>query len=319
MAEPSESPSEGQVGVPAEQGEGLVPRAVLGGSLMGIANLVPGISGGTMLLASGVYQPFIQAIADVSTFRWSKKAISMLLLIALPAAATIVLLAGPIKDLVETRRWVMYALFIGLTLGGVPVVLRMAKRVSGVLIGFAVLGFALMLALALAKPGGQGSSFAILFVAGIAGASAMILPGVSGAYLLLILGQYATILGAIRDLKGGVKGALSGEGFAALAPAFEVVLPVGLGVVAGIVGVSSVLKWALAKHREATLGMLLGLLLGSVIGIWPFQRPVAPDSRELVSYAPEGTEIAAAIGLILVGLIVTLAIDRYGRSARAAP
>lgn len=300
-----------------ERSEGLVPRSILGGSLMGIANLVPGISGGTMLLASGVYKPFIQSIAELSTFRWSKRAISTLLLIAVPAFLTIVLLAGPIKDLVETRRWVMYALFIGLTLGGVPVVLRMAERVSGVLLAFAGLGFAAMVLLALAKPGGQESSFLLLFVAGVGGASAMILPGVSGAYLLLILGQYATILGAIRDLKDGVKGALGGDGFAALGPAFEVVLPVGLGVVAGVVGVSSVLKWALARHQQATLGLLLGLLLGSVLGIWPFQRPVEEGSRELVTYAPGAGEVGVAIGLVLVGLVVTLAIDRYGRGARA--
>ena len=297
----------------------IAPRAVVGGALMGIANLVPGISGGTMLLASGVYTHFIRAIAEVSTFKFRARALSVLFWIGVPAALTILLLAGPVKHLVETQTWIMYALFIGLTLGGIPVVWRLVHGVTpGLLVG-TLLGFAAMYALAQMGPGeGTQSSFLLLFLAGLAGASAMILPGVSGAYLLMALGQYSNILGAVSELKQGVKGMLAGEGTDLLFEALGVVVPVGLGVIAGITIVSNLLKWALDRQRSATLGVLLGLLLGSFLKLWPFQRPVAEGSKSMLSYAPTGSQMAIAAALVLLGLAITLGIDRFGNRKESA-
>ncbi|MDP7573882.1 MAG: DUF368 domain-containing protein, partial [Phycisphaerales bacterium] len=98
----------------------LFVRCGLGGVLMGLANLVPGISGGTMLLATGVYRRFVDAVARATTFRWSLDVIVTLLVIVAGAGFAIVLGAGIIRDLVHEHRWVMYSLFLGLTLGGVP-------------------------------------------------------------------------------------------------------------------------------------------------------------------------------------------------------
>ena len=98
---------------------------------MGLANLVPGISGGTMLVAAGVYPAFIGAISDVSRLRFRFRPVLTLVCVAFAAAAAIVLLAGPVKDLVVDHRWIMYAMFIGLTLGGAPVVAAMAGFRSG--------------------------------------------------------------------------------------------------------------------------------------------------------------------------------------------
>ncbi|MDH3583903.1 MAG: DUF368 domain-containing protein, partial [Phycisphaerae bacterium] len=111
------SPDQDVVSGPADSP--LIIRAAAGGSLMGAANLVPGISGGTMLLASGVYPAFIQAVAEVSTFRFRRRSLVLLGTVALAAAVVIILLAGTLRDLVIDHRWVMYSLFIGLTLGGV--------------------------------------------------------------------------------------------------------------------------------------------------------------------------------------------------------
>ncbi|HMB71594.1 MAG TPA: DUF368 domain-containing protein, partial [bacterium] len=105
----------------------LVLRGTVGGVLMGLANLVPGISGGTMLLAAGIYPRFIRAIAELSTLRFRIPSLVVLVSVVVAAALGILLLAGGIKDLVVHRRWVMYSLFIGLTLGGIPVVWRMAR------------------------------------------------------------------------------------------------------------------------------------------------------------------------------------------------
>ena len=98
----------------------LAVRSAIGGGLMGLANLVPGISGGTMLLAAGVYPAFIGAIAEVTTLRFRPRSLLLLASVATAAGLTILLLAGSVKSLVQDHRWIMYSLFIGLTLGGVP-------------------------------------------------------------------------------------------------------------------------------------------------------------------------------------------------------
>ena len=99
-------------------GPTIAIKGVLGGFLMGLANLVPGISGGTMLLAVGIYPQFIRGVAEVSTFRFSARTLLLLGCVACAAAVSIVGLAGIVKDLVIDHRWIMYSLFIGLTLGG---------------------------------------------------------------------------------------------------------------------------------------------------------------------------------------------------------
>jgi putative membrane protein len=281
----------------------IAVRGVLGGILMGLANLVPGISGGTMLLATGVYTAFVDAIAELSTFRFRARSLVFLGAVALAALLAIGALAGPVKDLVETRTWIMYSLFIGLTLGGVPIVWRRARPASAAVWLGAAAGFALMAVVAFNRGEGQpAGGFAVLFVAGVAGAGAMVLPGISGAYMLLVLGQYERILGAIRSAKEWNLGA-----------AWPVLLPVGLGVAAGILAVSNLIRWALRRHEKPTLGVLLGLLLGSVLGIWPFQEPVhGVDPRSY--FTPTPTQIGLACALVVAGFLTTLAIDRLGRA-----
>jgi putative membrane protein len=305
--------------------------------LMGLANLVPGISGGTMLLASGIYPRFIAAIAEMTTLRFRVGSLVVLGTVVVAAAVGILLLAGVVKDLVVERRWIMYSLFIGLTLGGLPVVWRMARPATGAVWRGAAAGFVAMAALALAQQSGAGdagaapSNFALLFLAGLAGAGAMILPGVSGGYLLLVLGQYVPILSGIEAFKDalGLR-----DLAAAMDPAMGVLLPVGLGVVAGVVGVSNLLKWLLARYAKATLGVLLGLLVGAVVGLWPFQQGVPPVPGETVIkglvvteeslpgieaedwpvrfFTPTGGQVGGVLALVLAGISVTALIARLG-------
>ena len=118
----------------------LVTRGVFGGILMGLANLVPGISGGTMLLAAGIYPRFIESISDVTRFRFRFRSLLCLGSVVFAALIAILLLAGVLKDLVVDHRWIMYSLFIGLTLGGVPIVWKLAKPASTTLIVSAIIG-----------------------------------------------------------------------------------------------------------------------------------------------------------------------------------
>ena len=327
---PDADPEEAAVPLPL-----LALRAALGGVLMGLANLVPGISGGTMLLAAGVYPRFIRAIAEVSTLRFRVPSLVLLGVVAGSAALAILLLAGATRSLVVEQRWIMYSLFIGLTFGGVPLVWRLARPLSRGVVAGALVGFGLMLVMALIPSGGGGEDGAqtlLLALSGMAGAGAMILPGVSGGYLLLLLGQYLPILGAVDKLKQSLLGE-AGFDAGLFSEALGVVIPVGIGVVVGVVGISNLLKLALDRFPKPTLGGLLGLLFGAVVGLWPFAEGVAPKPGDVIKgrtltaetladvdpedwklerFAPTATQGGSALALIALGFLATRMIDRVG-------
>ena len=310
-------------------------RCLLGGALMGLANLVPGISGGTMLLAAGIYPRFIEALADLSGLRFRKSSFLVLGLVGVAAAVAILLGAGPVKDMVVEHRWAMYSLFIGLTLGGVPVLWQMARPATNAFWVSMVAGLLVMAALAWlqvygASTGANREGVLMMFVAGVAGASAMILPGVSGGYLLLVLGVYVPVLSAIDALKEALKANDLGS---ASDPILGVVLPVGIGVAVGVLLISNLIKVVLERHEQPTLGVLMGLLVGAVFGLWPFQEGVAPKVGEMfkgqvlaaerlaelapdkyptVFYAPTFTDVMMAIGLVGVGYMITTLVARVG-------
>ncbi|MCL4742363.1 MAG: DUF368 domain-containing protein [Phycisphaerales bacterium] len=316
----------------------LAARSVAGGTLMGLANLVPGISGGTMLLVTGIYPRFIGAIAEVTTLRFRLRSLVVLGMVAAAAGLAIVLGAGPVKDLVVHHRWAAYSVFIGLTLGGVPVIWTMAKGLSLPLAVGALGGLGAMIALAMLSPAGGssgGGGFLGLFVAGLAGASAMILPGVSGGYLLLVLGQYVPILSAIDAARDAVA---SGDYSAAMDPVVRVFIPVGLGVGIGIAAVSNLIRYLLRRFEKPTLGVLLGLVLGAVVGLWPFQEGVEPTPGDVIKgvvqtpetiaaldeadwptrrFTPNAVQVGSSLGLAGLGFVLTLAIAHIGRDRRS--
>jgi putative membrane protein len=323
----------------------LIGRAAIGGTLMGLANLVPGVSGGTMLLAAGVYPAFVEAIAELTTFRFRQRSLLLLAAVAGAAGLAILALAGATRSLVIDHRWVMYSLFIGLTLGGVPLVWRLARPATPALWVGTAAGFSGMLWMALAPdagPGGGEASTGLLLLSGTAGAGAMILPGLSGGYLLLLLGQYLPILGAVDKLKQVLLsvGGPDGLDTQLLGEALSVAVPVGIGVVVGIVVISNLVRFALERFPKATLGVLLGLLLGAVVGLWPFQHGVPPKPGDVIRgravtaaeiaeikperwalqrFTPTPGQAGASLGLVLLGLLATLGIDRFGSDGRGEP
>jgi putative membrane protein len=257
------------------------------------------------------------------------------------AGLGILLLAGTLKELVVNQRWVMYSLFIGLTLGGIPIVWPMARPATPSLIVAFIVSLFLMVSLAIFQllgiVGSSGSNYLTLFLAGLAGASAMILPGLSGGYLLLLMGQYVPILHAIDQFKDAIS---SREFSAAMGPALGVLLPVGVGVLLGVVLVGNLLEWLLRRFRKATLGVLLGLLLGSTVGLWPFQVGVPPKIGDTIKgqmvtqnnidliesedwktklFAPTGTQIAISLALIGLGFGITLGVSLIGGKTNTEP
>ena len=309
---------------------------------MGLANLVPGISGGTMLVACGIYTLFIDAVSDATRLRFNRRMILTLGCVVLGAGIAIGGLASMIHWALVNHRWVMFSIFIGLTLGGVPILWSMAKPIkrdtwAGVAIGALLMGGLV----ALQELGGTGSGLGGPFglaLGGAAAASAMILPGVSGAFLLLLLGQYEPIIGAI---KGSVNALKDGD-ISALMDQMGVVIPVGIGVLLGVAIVSNLLRWVLHHYERLTLGVLLGLIMAAPAGLYPFREGVMPQvgdtiKGELVTeenlvemqaadnakdwdqraFTPNTGQIVGAQLLIIGGFVVTVGIARLGREKKS--
>lgn len=275
---------------------------------MGLANLVPGVSGGTMLLAVGIYPRCIEALAKMTSLRPDRAAIGILATVAIAGVTVILVLAGPVRDLVMSHRWVMYSLFLGSTLGGVPVVWKLiGHHETRSWFGVAA-GLALMVATVIGPSGpvseATGHGLA-LFLAGVGAFAAMILPGLSGGYLLVLSGQYIPILGAVDGLASAVV-QTGVERWSLLAESARILTPFAAGGLVALFGVSQIVQLMLQRQRALILGFLLGLLVGAVLGLWPF----GSDEAGLV--LPGTAQAAGAIGLALCGFVVTMAIARLG-------
>ncbi len=258
-------------------------RTGLAGLLMGLANLVPGVSGGTMVVIMGLYDEFISSIASVARLRFTRRHILFLAVLGGVALGTIAVLAGTLSRAVTAYPAMMFSLFIGLTLGGAPVLLRMLsgdrrRAVFGGVVG-------LMMMAGIAMTGSESvdkeaikeavatgtlviePAYGRDMAAGAMGMSAMVLPGISGAYMLLILGRYEIILASISAAKSyAVSGGAEGDAMTFL----RVIVPTAIGAVLSLVLLSNFLKWMLMRHRTWMIGLLLGMLVGSVFCIGPF-------------------------------------------------
>jgi len=267
-----------------------VLRSFAGGVLMGLANLVPGVSGGTMILAIGLYDRFIGAVAELTTLRWSRAL--FVFLFALGAGLVVAILggAGIAVRLVTQHTWIMYALFVGMALGGVPALFRLSRPILGTNALAALAGLGLMAFLAFrvgSSPLPHGlATFALV---GALAASSMILPGISGSYILLVFGMYDVVIGSLSS------DALRSDPMESLG----IIAPVAVGAALGMALLSNLLKALLAKFSGPSHAFLLGLLLGSVLGLWPFQRLVHSElgeraTRKTVAAVLEGAALEDA-------------------------
>lgn len=330
MTEPKDS----QFPVPEEQvgavhGYGPWPlltlRCIIGGVMMGLASLVPAISGSTMLLASGIYPRFLQAITELTRFKFRKPSLFLLGMVALCAGLGLLVLAGTVRAATVEYRWAIYSLFIGITLGGIPVVWGLVRPSNGRVFAGFLTAFLLMVVLAFVEPGESASAggAGFLFFAGVVAGGAMMLPGVSGALVLILLGAYLPVLDAAHSATG------NGQLLAVL-------LPVGLGALVGAVVMSHVLARLLAKHEKPTLGALLGFLCGSLVGLAPFREFYRPAVGDLVggvrmtaerladlpqhqwptrAFEPSAVQLISAVGIGTLGFLLTALLTKSSRHA----
>jgi putative membrane protein len=314
----------------------LAVKSIVCGSLMGLANLVPGVSAGAVLLATGIFQSFINAMADLAKFRFRVRPVALLGFLGVGWVCAVLLGAGVVKGLVVEHRWIMYSLFVGLTLGGVPLVWQArSERTPSFWIG-AVVGFVIMAGLGAAQvlgvniAGTERSSVMLLVIGGLLAAGATVLPGGSGTFVLLLMGLYVPVLSAVSE----VKSALVARDIAALMTQAQVLAPLAVGMGLGLVTVSIITKWALAKHPRPTSGLLLGLLIGSVVGLLPFQDGVKPEvgqifkgqamTAEMIAgvkpddwpvrvFAPSVMQVAVSLALIVAATVLTIWLTRVER------
>ena len=284
------------------------PRLGIAGVFMGLANLVPGVSGGTMVLALGLYEEFIDSVANLTRLRLSTRPIIVLGMLFGIGVITIVGLSSTVQWLMEMYLPGMLGLFIGLTLGGVPILHREIRPFRPASTIGAILGVLVMALIAFVlRPETAEVNWLLLFFGGILGSAAMILPGISGSYMLLIFGLYLPIIAGVSEFKDGLKAM---DLPLLIDVGLKIILPVGLGVVVGIIALSNVLKLLLARCHKITVGFLLGLLVGSILGLYPF-KPASFD--KLPRYAVENNEGRRTLNILGYGFAAQPGVSVHDR------
>lgn len=279
----------------------------LRGMAMGAADLVPGVSGGTIALITGIYDDLLKAIASFSPgligtlksegIRGVWSAINGAFLVALAAGigTSIVALSGGLHFLLEFHKAPLFAFFFGLVAASIPMVAKEVPRWNLTTAALFAVGAAITFGIGSLPPLEVTPSLGYLFCCGALAACAMILPGISGSFILLLLGVYSSVIAALKGLD------------------FVVIATVGAGAVTGLLGFSRGLKALLARARNAVMATLSGFLLGSLQALWPWKENALllythSDGREtwLQSNAlPEGDWqlciVFALLGAALVG------------------
>ncbi len=230
----------------------------LKGMIVGATMLVPGVSGGSMAMILGIYD---RLISSVSSFFKDKKVNAIFLaLFAIGGVLGMVLFAKPILGLIERFNMPMMYFFMGAVAGSVPFILGKAKqeKISAKSAGCFAVGFGIVMLFALVPEGGMQLqlengiySYILLALAGFVAAVALVLPGISVSYLLLLMGLYHETMDAISTFY------------------LPFLVPLGLGVILGILLTTRILEQAMEKKPQVTYLIILGFIIGSVIEIFP--------------------------------------------------
>jgi putative membrane protein len=251
---------------------------IIKGIFMGIANVIPGVSGGTMAVSLGIYDKFISSITGFVK-DW-KKSFKTLLPIVIGIGIGIVGFTYIIEYLLSEQTFVTCMTFVGLIFGGLPILFgslkgKMKETHSKIGIGnvvaFVIL-FAVVVGLPMLGVGSETSAILqgtplnmiILFFVGVIAAATMVIPGVSGSLVLMILGYYYGIINTIKNFLE----ALRALDFDALLNGILVLAPFGIGVLVGIVAIAKIIEYLFNKHSVMTYSAIFGLVMASPIAIF---------------------------------------------------
>lgn len=271
---------------------------IIKGIVIGIANAIPGVSGGTMMVSMGIYDEIIGCVTKL--FSQLKKSILTLLPYGIGMAVGIVGLSYGIKFLLTNYALQTSMAFVGLILGGIPILYgNIRGKKLGISHGLVFAAFfALILVLQLLGEGNGAQAdltFGVwscikLFFVGIIAAATMVVPGVSGSMMLMLLGYYYPIINTITLAVDGLRNADFGQ----ILEAAGVIIPMGLGVVLGIFVIAKIIEYLLNNYEGHTYCGILGLVIASPIAIlMGIQMPVITGSVIF------GSILSFAAGLIV--------------------
>ncbi len=294
------------------------------GAAMGAANVIPGVSGGTIALITGIYQRLINAIKSFDhhaialalSFRWREfwRHVdgAFLLPLLLGVVVSIVSLAKLLEFLLATHETLTMAFFFGLILLSIYFVGKTVRQWNATSIFALLVGTAIAAGIALLTPASESSAFGYVFICGIVAICSMILPGLSGSFVLIIMGNYALVLRAVSQAD------------------IAILLPLALGCGFGLIAFSHILAWVYERFYDQTVALMTGFILGSLAIIWPWKHTLTETvvrenkpPKEVVTgydwFLPSlGDSFTwIAVALIAVGALTIWLTERFAGGTRA--
>lgn len=295
----------------------------LKGMLMGAADVIPGVSGGTIAFITGIYERLLNAIKSVNpslvkTLRkegvksvWQQIDGTFLVVLFAGIFTSLLSLAGIISWLLVEYRELLWAFFFGLIIASAIFIGKQIKQWTPQTIVALVLGTGIAYYITIASPAeGSITSPLFVFLSGCIAICAMILPGISGSFILLLLGMYGYVMGAVKDLN------------------LPIMALFASGCLVGLLSFSHVLSWTFRKFRSTTLALLTGFLIGSLNKVWPWKKvlqyrtnshgeqvPFLEQNVLPMNYEGEAYLIGAIV-LTVVGFVVVFLLERLGEKEK---
>ena len=286
---------------------------------MGAANVIPGVSGGTIAFITGIYERLIEALksCDGKALRYLLKFdfgrfakridFGFLAALGAGAVASVLTLAKVLKEAYGSHPVLVDAFFFGLILASIFSVGRMVKRWSLLGIVALLLGLGLAVWLAFLSPASENSHPLYLMACGIAGMCSMIIPGVSGSFILLLMGNYQLVmLDAVNNLRQFN-----------FADSLPILIPVAIGAVLGLIVLSRVLSWLFRRYHDTAVALITGFVAGSLVIIWPWKQAVYSKAvaDKVIAYdrhLPDLTNSSAwiAIACLIGGIAVIVVTEK---------
>ena len=238
---------------------------LLKGMAMGAADVVPGVSGGTIAFISGIYEELLETINAINfgVFKtlknngikaaWKSINGNFIVTLFLGIGISIASLAKFISYVLEAHPILIWSFFFGLVLASVLYVGKQVKSWNAGSIVSLIIGTGLAFWITILPPLSSSNELWFIFVSGMIAICAMILPGISGSFILLLMGSYQTVLVAVKDKE------------------FYTIVVFMLGAIMGLLSFSKVLKWMFAKYHDLTIAVLTGFLIGSLNKLWPWK------------------------------------------------
>ena len=277
---------------------------ILKGAVMGAANVIPGVSGGTMAFVMGIYERLINSINQLN-FNALKKILSgdiksfvkdtdlyFLISITVGIFVSIFSLSILLEYLLERHEILVLSYFFGLIFSSVYFVGKTIQKFTGLTVFLFLFGFLIAGGMVFISPSSSNSSILYLIISGAIAMCSMILPGLSGSFVLLLLGNYELIISAINDLN------------------LSVLIPFGIGALMGIILFAKLLKFIFTSFRDNTISLLTGFIFGSLIVLWPWKLE-SQSNNDFCYFIPNiNQETLIAFMLIILGILSVILIEK---------